>query len=211
MTQPRSQTQERAVSRRIVVIVGTDHHPFNRLITWTTEWLRLCPVQADGCFVQWGAASVRPICAGSRFLDVAELAARLDAADVIICHGGPATIAEAWSRGRLPIVVPRLARLGEHVDDHQVDFCKKMADLGRIALVQTLSDFTRLLDEAVADPFVMRATSSSPHADLAVARLGALVEELTARPRQVHLIGRGRRLRRDPGARLAGTVNEEHV
>lgn len=176
----------------VVVIVGTDHHPFDRLISWTNEWLGQYPGQAGGCFVQWGSASVRPTCPGARLLEVGELADLLDQADVIVCHGGPNTISEAWTRGRMPIVVPRLAGLGEHVDDHQAEFCEKFAALGRIALARTLPEFTRLLTEAAAEPARFRATSSSSDVPQAIACLGDLIEELVSRPRRLSLIGKGR-------------------
>ncbi|HBW18037.1 MAG TPA: glycosyl transferase family 28, partial [Actinobacteria bacterium] len=60
----------------------------------------------------------------------------LDGAELVICHGGPGTISGAWSRGLRPVVVPRLRRLGEVVDDHQVDFCAKLAELGRVQLAR---------------------------------------------------------------------------
>ena len=34
-------------------------------------------------------------------------------------------------------MVPRLPQLGEHIDDHQVHFSLKLAELGRIRLAQT--------------------------------------------------------------------------
>jgi UDP-N-acetylglucosamine transferase subunit ALG13 len=185
----------------ILVIVGTDHHPFDRLIGWTNEWLKQHPEKASGLFVQWGSTSARPACAGARFLDVGELADRLDHADVIVCHGGPGTIAEAWARGQMPIVVPRLAGMGEHVDNHQADFCEKFAALGRIALARTLPEFIKLLSQAVAEPALFRVASSGPQADQAVARLGSLIEELVSRPWRLSLIskGRWRRWRRRTG------------
>jgi UDP-N-acetylglucosamine transferase subunit ALG13 len=190
----------------VLVIAGTDHHPFDRLVSWTNEWLRQYPEQVGRFFVQWGSASARPVCPGARILAVDELADLLDKAEVIVCHGGPSTIAEAWTRGRLPIVVPRLARLGEHVDDHQAEFCEKFAPLGRIALARTLPDFTRLMAEAAAEPARFRATSSSSEKDKAIAHLGALVEELVSRPRRLPLVGQGRwsRQRRQ-------TVQSEHT
>jgi UDP-N-acetylglucosamine transferase subunit ALG13 len=180
------------VGGHVVVIAGTDHHPFDRLVSWTNEWLGQHPEKAVGFFVQWGSTSARPACPGARLLEVGELADLLDRADVIVCHGGPSTIAEAWIRGRMPIVVPRLARLGEHVDDHQAEFCERFAALGRIALARTLPDFIRLLTEAAAKPARFRAISSGSEADQAIARLGELIEELVGRPRRrLSLIGKG--------------------
>jgi UDP-N-acetylglucosamine transferase subunit ALG13 len=196
-----------------LVIAGTDHHPFDRLISWTNEWLGQHPETASGFFVQWGSTSARPACPGAGFLEVGELADLLDQADVIVCHGGPSTIAEARARGRMPIVVPRLASLGEHVDDHQTQFCERFAALGRIALAHTLPDFTRLLAEAAAEPARFRATSSGSEADQAVAYLGGLVEELVSRPRQLSLIGKGRwsRHRRRTGGSSMSSPDSDPV
>jgi UDP-N-acetylglucosamine transferase subunit ALG13 len=200
---------------RTVVMVGTDHHPFDRLMDWTRDWLSQHPDQASRWFVQSGAAAVVPDCPGSPYLAVDQLGELLDDADVIICHGGPASVADAWRRGRLPIVVPRQPELGEHVDDHQVIFCRKVAELGRVALAQTPADFAGLLHEAANDRSRFRARFPETDTEAAVARLGELVEELVSRPRRrLPLIRRGRQARRSPAAStgalaVAGTAHEE--
>jgi UDP-N-acetylglucosamine transferase subunit ALG13 len=194
---------------RVVVTVGTDHHPFDRLISSTNEWLDAHPEQVPGFFVQSGAASVAPACPASRFLDVGRLDAVLDDADVIVCHGGPASIAAAWTRGLLPIVVPRVPELGEHVDDHQVRFCLKLAELGRIWLAQTPAEFASKLAEATRDPARLRASVPDADVEAAVARFGELVEELVSRPRgRLSLWRRSRRVPQRPVAGpLSGAVN----
>jgi UDP-N-acetylglucosamine transferase subunit ALG13 len=171
-------------SPQVVVTVGTDHHPFNRLINWTNNWLRAHPEQAARFFVQSGAVSVIPACPSSQFLDMESMSKVLDEADVIVCHGGPESIATAWERGLLPIVVPRLPQLGEHVDDHQVHFCSKMAELGRVWLAQTSVEFASALSEATRDHSLLRACVPAADAGAAVARFGQLVEELAPRSRR---------------------------
>jgi UDP-N-acetylglucosamine transferase subunit ALG13 len=191
-----------ATAPRIVVTVGTDHHPFDRLISWVNDWLGQHPDAVGSCYVQSGRAAVVPLCARSEFLEISELDRLVDAADVIVCHGGPASISDAWRRGQIPIVVPRLPRLGEHVDDHQVDFCRIVADLGRIRLAPEPAVFARLLDEATADLAGFRASSPQADVDAAVARFGELVDELMSGPRRrLPLILRTRRTRRRPIAR----------
>jgi len=190
-----------ATGPRLVATVGTDHHPFDRLIGWVNDWLEQHPAAIESSFVQSGRAAVLPRCAGSRFLAIGELDRLLDDADVIICHGGPASIAAAWRRGQLPIVVPRLRRLGEHVDDHQVDFCQTAAGLGRVRLAQEFAVFAELLDEATVDLTGFRSSGQRPDVDAAVARFGALVDELiTGPPHRLPLIHRTRRTRRGPTA-----------
>lgn len=184
---------------RIVVTVGTDYHPFDRLIGWTNDWLRRHPENVPAVFVQSGAASVEPACQSSRFVEVGCLTALLDSAEVIVCHGGPASIAEAWARGHLPIVVPRLRQLGEHVDDHQVDFCRRVSELGRVRLAQTAAEFSGLLDEAARDPAFLCADLPKADTGAAVARFAELVDDLVSRPRRLRpLMAQGRRSRRRP-------------
>jgi UDP-N-acetylglucosamine transferase subunit ALG13 len=189
---------------RFVVTVGTDHHPFDRLIGWVNDWLGQHPERIPGFVVQRGPASIEPACAAPRFLDAVQLDALLDGADVMICHGGPGSIADAWARGHVPIAVPRLRRYGEVVDDHQVDFCTKLAELGRIRLAQEPATLARLLDEAISDRAQFRMSGPTADVGAAVARFGTLVEELVARPPgRRPLFRRVRRARR--GLPEAGT------
>ena len=58
---------------RIVVIVGTDHHPFDRLIGWVNDWLDQHPAAMESAFVQSGSAAIPPRCAGSEFLQIDQL------------------------------------------------------------------------------------------------------------------------------------------
>jgi len=190
-----------ADSPRFVVTVGTDHHPFDRLIGWINDWLVLHPERILAFAVQRGPAAVEPVCLSSRFLDAVQLDALLDSADVMICHGGPGSIADAWARGQVPIAVPRLRRLGEVVDDHQVDFCRKLAGLGRIRLAEDPAVLAELLDEALADRAHFRTDGLAADIDAAVARFGTLVDELVSRPRsRLPLFHRARPARRDPRA-----------
>jgi UDP-N-acetylglucosamine transferase subunit ALG13 len=169
---------------RFAVTVGTDHHPFDRLIGWINDWLGQHPERIGAFAVQWGSASVEPVCPGQRFLDAGQLDAMLDDADVIICHGGPGSMADAWARGQMPIAVPRLRRLGEVVDDHQVAFCRKLAGQGRIRLAEDPAVLADLLDEAIRDRAPFRVNGSPADVGAAVARFGTLVDELMSRPRR---------------------------
>ena len=187
---------------RVLVIVGTDHHPFNRLITWVNDWLGQHPEQVSDFFVQWGSAAVRPVCAGAQILTTEQLSALLDEVSAVICHGGGGSISDAWGRGQAPIVVPRLPQLGEHVDDHQVHFGAKLAELGLIRLAPTQAAFFGFLDEATGDPrgdspIRGRIGSLEAEVNATVARFAALVDELASRPRR-RLLGGFRPMRRVP-------------
>ena len=60
---------------------------------------------------------------------------------VLITHGGTGTIVDAVKRGKKAIVVPRLARYGEHVDDHQLQLLERFHELN---LVYACTDVEKL-------------------------------------------------------------------
>ncbi len=185
-----------AAGPRIVVTVGTDHHPFDRLIAWTNDWVRGHRERTGLVFAQYGTSRVRPECPGEPMLPAGRLAGLLDRADVVVCHGGPGTIAEAWRRGHLPVVVPRRRRLGEHVDDHQVEFCAMLAGHGHIRLARTPEELGELVLQAAAEGRAAGPRGPVTDTAAAVERFAALVDALIDQPR---------RLRRR-GARGAGSA-----
>ena len=75
-------------------------------------------------------------------------------ARIIISHGGPASFIAALQVGKTPIVVPRKSELNEHVNDHQVDFSREVAQRkNNILVVEDIEDLKDLIlnyDAAVA-------------------------------------------------------------
>lgn len=209
VTPPQSASANAVAGPRVVVSVGTDHHPFDRLIGWINDFLATRPEQTATFFVQWGSAAVRPACAGAPFLSTGELNALLDHARVLVCHGGPGLIADAWARGQAPVVVPRLRRLGEAVDDHQVEFCAKLAALGRVRLARTAAALAHCLDDEFHGNPRPRLSAPDSDVEATVERFAVLIDELVARPRRwLPFPGRAGGARRVPAAR-AGTAGAD--
>lgn len=161
----------------VVATVGTDHHPFDRLVGWVDAWLP----EGVRCVVQHGTSAPPRRAAGVPYLDHGELVALLEEAVVVVCHGGPTTITESRRHGRRPIVVPRSAGLGEHVDDHQERFCARMAAKGLISAATDENEFRGLLDRALKSPeeFVVDARGNGVAES--VERFGRLVDDLLRR------------------------------
>lgn len=183
-------------SLQVVVLVGTDHHPFDRLVQWVNDWLQIHPDWTDGFFVQSGTSGVMPKCSSAPVLGTDELRDLLDRAELVISHGGPATLADAWLRGQTPIVVPREPSLGEHVDSHQVEFCRICERTGRIRVARSFADFSSLLEEAAADLEGFRTLAYDATTEASVARFGYLVGELMAGPPRRRLQRGDKRRRR---------------
>lgn len=163
---------------RVLTMVGTDHHPFHRLVRWVDEWSRRFP--ADDCMIQYGTSMPPRHARGLAYVEPDELNAWMDKAQVLVCHGGPTTIVEARRHGRRPIVVPRRSRWGEHVDDHQYLFTNRLAQTGQVLTATTQHEFELLLDAALSDPAMVRRGDADDGRQTAAAvqRFGSLVAGL---------------------------------
>jgi UDP-N-acetylglucosamine transferase subunit ALG13 len=165
------------LSSLIFVSVGTDHHPFDRLIQWVDAWLP----ETVKCVVQYGTSAPPLRAEGVAYLDHGALNSLLDEAAVVVCHGGPTTITESRRHGRRPIVVPRSPALGEHVDDHQQRFCARMEAKGLISQAGDEAAFRVLMDHALEVPGDFDVPAYGGDVAESVARFGDLVADLMAR------------------------------
>jgi UDP-N-acetylglucosamine transferase subunit ALG13 len=144
----------------LLVVVGTDHHPFDRIMHWVDEWVLLQPT-GYRAVVQYGSA-VKPVMAeGSALFAHDELHRLMTLADVVVMHGGPASIIEARRLGKVPVVVPRNPDRGEHVDGHQLRFTRRLSELGLVALCETQASFVTTLRNADREPARLRVSETS--------------------------------------------------
>ena len=179
----------------VLALVGTDHHPFDSMIEAMDAFATSHPQLR--VFVQYGTSVAPRVAEGASLLDRDELDELLDGADLIVSHGGPATITVIRSRGLLPIVMPRNPDLGEHVDGHQQRFARLMGASGFLRLA-TPADVGGVLDEALADPgsFVVDAQADAARLASSIERAGVIFDELVEHGR----------LRRSGSERLNATL-----
>ena len=122
----------------IFVTVGTHQQPFERLIA------ALRALDAASLVVQYGYADPPPgVARATAFMPFPEMLRNFEAADAVITHAGVGSILCATNAGHVPIVVPRLKRHGEHVDDHQVELVRALEAAGKVIVVE---DVERLAD-----------------------------------------------------------------
>ena len=65
---------------------------------------------------------------------------------IVITHGGTGAIIGAVKKEKKVIAVPRLAKYGEHVDDHQLQLIKQFDDLNLICPCQDTNKLEIALD-----------------------------------------------------------------
>jgi UDP-N-acetylglucosamine transferase subunit ALG13 len=116
----------------ILVTLGTLHFPFDRLL----RALDSLPADEE-LVVQCRVPGPLPAHARSvTDLPFDELAETMRAARVVVCHAGVGSVLTALANGKRPVTVPRLARFGEAVDDHQLAFARRLAEAGLVTLVE---------------------------------------------------------------------------
>ena len=135
----------------VLVVVGTDHHRFDRLVDWLDDWAERQPRPTRVVF-QHGSARAPRFGEAHALLPHEQLQHLMCTASVIVTHGGPATICEAWRHGRLPVVVPRDPQQGEHVDGHQQRFSRRLGSQGVVLLCEQRAELELALDQARRDP-----------------------------------------------------------
>lgn len=162
----------------VFVTVGTDHHPFDRLMQWVDGWLAEAAGGDMRCVVQSGATAPPRLAESKAFLGREEMEALMGDATAVVCHGGPGTIMACRRAGLRPIVVPRRRALGEHVDDHQVAFTRILARSGEIELVDRREEFGAALRSALSNPTAFHRAGRPSDPDEAVRRFEQLVDRL---------------------------------
>ncbi|MCW1914806.1 hypothetical protein OJ996_14560 [Luteolibacter sp. GHJ8] len=114
----------------ILVTVGTDM-PFDRMMKVVDEWAG--ESGRKDVFAQIGEGGWEPRhIPFVNFFDPAEFKQHFAEARLIIGHAGMGTILSALLHGKPILVMPKLARLGEHRNEHQTATAKRMMELGNV-------------------------------------------------------------------------------
>ena len=133
----------------VFVTVGTHEQQFDRLIE-AVDCLVANSAITEPVFAQTGYSAFEPThCTWSKFVPSMDMARYMHEADVVVTHGGPSSFVEAMAAGKVPVVVPRYERFGEHVNDHQEAFVRLVFERqGGIVPVYDIADLANAIEEA---------------------------------------------------------------
>lgn len=121
-------TAQQGEIRRAVVTVGTlAKHSFPRMLHRAYEVL---PRHVDTLWQTGPITLDDDHIASSHYLASSDLDRAMATADVVISHAGTGSALAALEAGKCPVLVARRKAYGEHVDDHQAEVAKMLADRG---------------------------------------------------------------------------------
>ena len=128
----------------ILVTVGTEQFPFNRLMDWIQVLINRGFIQEE-IVVQYGSCTDWPygvkaysLLTQDKFLDL------IQQARLIIGHCGEGTFLLLGATPKPYILVPRSQSLGEHVDDHQIELAAALDQI-EIPIAWSPGDLVRFL------------------------------------------------------------------
>ena len=108
----------------IFLTVGTHEQQFNRIIEYMDN-LKRDGIIEDDIIMQIGFSTYKPqFCSWEKLFSYEDMKKNVEDAKIVITHGGPSSFIMPLQIGKIPIVVPRQYKFNEHVNNHQLDFCK---------------------------------------------------------------------------------------
>ena len=143
----------------IFVTVGTQDKPFVRLIS-AVEQAVINGDITDEVVVQAGNTKYTSnVLNVLNYVPFDKFNEYIKKADIIITHGGVGSILNALKLKKKIIAVPRLAKYGEHINDHQLQVIKKMTEDGYILSVESEEEIADKVK--LAQNFVVKEYASN--------------------------------------------------
>jgi UDP-N-acetylglucosamine transferase subunit ALG13 len=132
----------------IFVTVGTHTHPFNRLLRELDHLVKAGRLK-ESVIAQIGYSTYRPrhlrYFSFSHFRQIKKC---YQNASIIISHAGAGCIIMALRYRKPLILVPRLKKFGEHVNDHQVQLAHELEREGAALAVYDIRHLLKAIKQA---------------------------------------------------------------
>ncbi len=131
----------------IFLTVGTYPLQFDRLVEGVDTAVGDGRIKEE-VFAQIGACNYRP-----KHIDYAEMLVKSEFDDYfikagsIVGHAGMGTISMALEEGKPILVMARMSRHKEHVNDHQVSTAEMFEKLGHVLVAHAVSELPQKIDE----------------------------------------------------------------
>lgn len=129
----------------IFITLGSQKFQFNRLLKAIDDLVANGSIK-EKVYAQIGYSDYLPENYNyQRFMSRDEFAKMESSAEIVITHGGTGAIIGAIKKEKKVIAVPRLAKYGEHVDDHQLQILNEFEKLNLISACYDCADLGKII------------------------------------------------------------------
>ena len=143
----------------ILVTLGTQHQEFTRLLDYIEEIKIKDEIIVQAGYTKYKSKKMKIF----DFIDYDKMNEYVKKADLIITHGGTGSITGPLKEGKKVIACARLAKYGEHVDDHQTEIVDVFSDEGYILklddLIKKIKTFKPKEFKSKTKNFIKKLTS----------------------------------------------------
>ncbi len=144
----------------ILITVGTEKFPFNRLMQWLESLIdsKFIDLEKEEVVIQYGSCTILPqgtTC--HSLLPETDFKKLLQAARLIIAHCGEGTLDIIAATNKPFILIPRSHQFGEHVDDHQIELAEMLGESG-IPIAYSPGDLAKFIQSPKAAKLVANPT-----------------------------------------------------
>lgn len=130
----------------IFVTVGTQEFSFDRLVSKIDGIARNDEMKEDIC-IQYGKSYYVPMYCklAQPFFSADEMGKLVDESDLVVTHGGVGTIISSLEKGKKVLVVPRLSKYHEHVDDNQLEIAEAFEKRELLSVCTDMSQLAEMM------------------------------------------------------------------
>ncbi|MCP4158104.1 MAG: hypothetical protein GY757_60935 [bacterium] len=169
----------------IFFTVGTHEQPFDRAVE-AIDRLRGEGIISQDVFIQTGYSTYKPRhCEFADFIGFDDMLKKMAEAEIVFTHGGTGSVMLVLYNKKVPVVIPRQKKYDEHIDDHQVHFCKLMVSKGKIIaayekeeLHSIIKNYPRLVGELQGAGVSSDSLELSERAGIFAGKLAAICQKL---------------------------------
>lgn len=137
----------------IFVTVGSQKFQFNRLLRAVDDLISDGTIK-DEVFAQIGVSDYKPKNYKYKdFLTQDEFNDYIEKSNLIITHAGTGVIINSIKREKKVIGVPRLAKYGEHVDDHQIQLLNEFKNMNFIEVANDENELKEKIESIDSKKF----------------------------------------------------------
>lgn len=133
---------------KIFVPLGTQKFPFNRLIDALNRLVEKGFYQPEEIVMQSSLYEIEPKFTHYELIPSDQFDELIDRAELVITHSGVNSIISCMKRKKPLIIVPRLKKYGEHVDNHQVEIAELMKRKFDVIEVEDLDKLEEVIELA---------------------------------------------------------------